>query len=68
MLPKLLMYILRGNIDVAPIVDKIRENRLRWFGRVIRSEEVKAVRAVMKMEVEGIINRGRYGWKELEII
>jgi hypothetical protein len=31
----------RGSIGVASIVNKMRENRLRWFGYVMRREETK---------------------------
>jgi hypothetical protein len=48
---------LRGRIGVALIVDKMRENRLRWFGHMMRREETKAVKVVMKIIVEG--KRGR---------
>ena len=30
---------IRGSIGVASIVDKMRENRLRWLGHVLRREE-----------------------------
>jgi len=43
----------RGSIGVASIVDYIRENKLRWFGHVMRREETEAVRVVMKLNVEG---------------
>lgn len=42
----------RGSIGVISIVDKVRENRLRWFGHVMRRENSKAVRMVMEMNVE----------------
>lgn len=35
----------------------MRKNKLRWFGHVMRLEETKAIRADMKMNVEG--KRGR---------
>jgi nonsense-mediated mRNA decay protein 3 len=31
-----------GSIGIAYIVDKMRENRLKWFGHVMRWEEIKA--------------------------
>jgi hypothetical protein len=43
----------RGSIGVASIVDNMRENRLRYFGHVMRQEETKAVKVVMKINVEG---------------
>jgi len=33
----------RGSIGVASILDKMRENRLRWFGHVMTRGETKAV-------------------------
>jgi nonsense-mediated mRNA decay protein 3 len=48
-----------GSFSVASILDKIRENRLRWFGHVMRRKEKKAVRLVMKMNAEGNIDRER---------
>ena len=50
---------LRGSIGVAPIGDKMRENRLRWFGHVMRREESEVVRTVMNMNVEERRGRGR---------
>jgi hypothetical protein len=43
---------MRGSIGIESIVDKIRENRLRWFRQMIRCEVTKAVRVVMKINVE----------------
>jgi len=31
----------------------MRENKLRWFGQVMRQEKIKAVRVVMKINNEG---------------
>jgi hypothetical protein len=41
------------------IVDKKRKTRLKWFRYVMRREETKAVRVVMKMYVEGKRERER---------
>ncbi|KAL4082969.1 hypothetical protein QTP88_023973 [Uroleucon formosanum] len=48
-----------GSIGVASIVNKMRENRLKWLGHVMRREETGAVRVVMKMNIEGKRGRGR---------
>lgn len=32
----------RDNIDIVSIVDNMRENRLKWFGHVMKREEIKA--------------------------
>ncbi|XP_050534488.1 uncharacterized protein LOC126901782 [Daktulosphaira vitifoliae] len=57
---------IRGSIDVTSIVDKMRENRLRWFGHVMRREELEAIRTVIAMNVEGRRGRGRpkKRWKD----
>lgn len=52
----------RDSIGVVSVVEKMRENRLRWFGYVMRRKEIKIVKVVMKMNVEG--NRGRMEEKE----
>jgi len=60
----------RGSVCVASIVDKMRENKLRWFGHVMRRGETKAVRMVMKMNVEGKRaweDQKRDGWMRLRI-
>jgi len=33
-------------------VDKMRENKLRWFGHVMRRDDLKALRNVMALSVE----------------
>jgi len=49
----------RGSIGVASIINKMREiNGLRWFAHMIRREESKTVRVLIKMNVEGK-RRGR---------
>jgi hypothetical protein len=58
----------RGSIGVVLIVNKIRENRLRWFGHVMRREETKAVKVVMKMNVEGKRERGKLKKRWLDMI
>jgi hypothetical protein len=35
----------------------MKENRLRWFGYIMRQEETNTVRVDMKMKIEG--KRGR---------
>lgn len=38
---------------MIPIIEKIRENNLRWFDHVIRIGDLKAARVNMKINVEG---------------
>jgi hypothetical protein len=42
----------KDSIGVASIADKMRENRLRWIGHVIRRGETKSVKVVTKINVE----------------
>ena len=45
----------------------LRENRLRWFGRVQRRENEEATRKILQMTVGGKRNRGRpkLRWRDL---
>jgi len=45
-------------VGVAPIVEKLVENRLRWFGHVERRPVDAVVRRVYQME-ESQVKRGR---------
>lgn len=38
---------------MTPIIEKIRENNLRWFDHVIRIGDLKAARVNIKTNVEG---------------
>ena len=44
---------------VAPIEDKIREQRLRWYGHVQRAAPDHIARSAVDMEVEGKLPSGR---------
>ena len=44
---------------VACITDKVREARLRWFGRVQRREEEDCVRRILEADVCGQRSRGK---------
>jgi len=49
---------IRERVGVAPIVEKLVENRLRWFGHVERRPVDAVVRIVDQME-ESQVKRGR---------
>lgn len=46
---------------MTSIVDKMGENRLKWFRYVIKKEKLETVRMVMKINVEE--NRKEEDWK-----
>ena len=50
---------LRRELGVTPLIMKVREKRLRWFGHVERREEDNIIRKMSSMEVEGKRPRGR---------
>ena len=49
----------RTLLGVAPITEKLREGRLRWFGRVYRRQPTDVVRRVETISVEGVRRRVR---------
>ncbi|KAL7204554.1 hypothetical protein ACSBR2_017596 [Camellia fascicularis] len=46
-------------VGVAPIEDKLRENRLRWFGHIQRRSTDAVVKRCNAVMVDGSV-RGRY--------
>jgi hypothetical protein len=56
------------SIGIASIVDKMRENRLRWFGHIMRRVKIKAIKVIMKMNIEGKRKQGKPKKKLLDTI
>lgn len=42
----------RESIGVASVVDKIRENRSRWLGYIIRKDKSESVKMVMEVKAK----------------
>jgi len=52
--------VIRNSVEVAPIEDKLRESRLRWFGHVKRRSVDAPVRRCERINIsEGRRGRGR---------
>jgi hypothetical protein len=49
----------RGSLKVAPGTEKMRSNRLAWYGHVMRRDESHITKRVMSMNVDGCPSRGR---------
>ena len=49
----------RRRMGVAPIAEKMREGRLRWYGHVMRSGEHTVARTEMRLSPQGRRPRGR---------
>lgn len=43
----------KGSIGMASIVDKMKENRLRLSGHIMRGNKLESVRTLMEMKVGG---------------
>jgi hypothetical protein len=43
------------------VFEKMRSNRLAWFGHVMRRDESHIRKSVMTMNVDGHCSRGRSG-------
>ncbi|EYC14091.1 hypothetical protein Y032_0042g713 [Ancylostoma ceylanicum] len=51
--------MVRSTFGVTPMIDKMREARLRWFGHVLRREGGSVAKAALTLEVKGIRPRRR---------
>ena len=58
---------LRERIGIDDIILILQQNRLRWYGHVLRKEDTDWVKKCMEYEVEGCRPRGRpkRTWREV---
>jgi len=58
---------LRERLGIGDIILILQQNRLRWYGHVLRKEDIDWVKKCMKYEVEGSRPRGRQKrtWREV---
>ncbi|VDP03000.1 unnamed protein product [Heligmosomoides polygyrus] len=50
---------IRQRFGVAPIAEKLREARLRWYGHVLRANDDTVRKTGLNLEVPGMRPRGR---------
>jgi hypothetical protein len=50
---------IRGSLKVAPVTEKMRSNRLAWYGHVMRRDESHITNRVMSKNGDGHSRRGR---------
>ena len=57
---------LRGSLKITSISNKIKENRLRWYGHVKRRDENHPTRKILEFEPTGrrALGRPRTRWKD----
>jgi hypothetical protein len=58
---------IRGSLKVAPITEKLKRNRLSWYGHEMRREENHVTKRVMNMNVKERRGRGRPKKKGLTV-
>jgi len=58
---------LRGRLGIDDIILVLQQNRLQWYGHVLRKEDTDWVKKRMEYEVEGSRTRGRpkRTWREV---
>jgi len=58
---------LRGRLGLDDIISVLQQNRLRWYGHVLRKEDNDWVKKCMEYEVEGARPRSRPNktWREI---
>jgi len=58
---------LRERLGIDGIVLVLQQNRLRWYGHVLRKEDIDWVQKCMEYKVEGCRPRGRpkRTWREV---
>jgi hypothetical protein len=49
----------RGSTGIASVVENMIKKSLRWFAHLMRREETRAIRLIMKINVNGKRGRGR---------
>jgi hypothetical protein len=49
---------IRGSLKVVPETEKMRSNRLAWYGHVKRMDESHITKGVLSMNVDGHPSRG----------
>ena len=59
---------LRGRLGLDDIISVLRQNRLQWYGRVLRKEDNDWVKKCMEYEVEDARPRGRPKKTWIEIV
>ena len=50
---------LRERLGLDDIISVLQQNRLRWYGHVLRKEDNDWVKKCMKYEVEGVRSKSR---------
>jgi hypothetical protein len=51
--------LIRGSLKVASVTEKMRSNKLAWYGHVMRRDESHIIKRVMTMNVDGHPSRVR---------
>uniref|UniRef100_W5NL26 ribonuclease H n=1 Tax=Lepisosteus oculatus TaxID=7918 RepID=W5NL26_LEPOC len=52
-------HVMNEGLRVAPITEKMRKSRLRWYGHVLRSKDTSMAKTAVELKVEGRRPHGR---------
>ncbi|XP_061710677.1 uncharacterized protein LOC133520321 [Cydia pomonella] len=58
-LDKVINEYVRGSFKVAPIAEKVKEGRLKWYGHVMRRDDSYSVKTVLNISTQRSRGRGR---------
>ena len=58
-LDKIRNEVIRAQLKVAPVEEKLRENRLRWYGHTQRRDDNHICKAIQNWKLGGKSRRGR---------
>ncbi|KAJ8729865.1 hypothetical protein PYW07_016903 [Mythimna separata] len=50
---------IRGSLKVVPVTEKLKGNRLSWYGQVKRRDEMHVTKRNLNLQVDGWRGRGR---------
>jgi len=65
---KVIRKELRERLGIDDIILVLQQNRLRWYGHVLRKEDTDWVKKYMEYELEGSISRGRPNRMRREVV
>ena len=51
--------VIAWRVEVDDLEEHLRQNRLRWFGHIVRRDEEVEIKKVLELKIEGQRKRGR---------
>ncbi|KAJ8705151.1 hypothetical protein PYW07_010978 [Mythimna separata] len=57
---------IRGSLKVAPVTEKLKGNRLTWYGQVKRRDETHVTKRIMSLHVDDKMEREREAKEKMD--